>query len=621
MNKSILARINLLLSFFLLISACAKISAPAGGRRDKMPPVVLNSIPEQEARNFKGKRLVITFDEYVVLDNINEKFMVSPPLKKKPTISIKGKSVIVEFEEELKDSTTYTFNFMDGIKDLNEGNFLNNFQFVLSTGVVIDSLSVTGNVFNSFDLEVPENTLVLLYGELADSAVVKHLPDYLSRVEGDGFFRINNVRPGIYRLYALKDVDNSKNYNHTEEAFAFMDSFIEITPEKNFLPVVEDTTSNKESVTKGKETATNKEGITKGKSPTSNKEGETEKTDTTIVFAEHQLILFEAQMKDHYLTSSGRTAKNLMTYTLSLPPDSLPLVFSIPGTDEQAYFQEESVEKDTVMIWLTDSTLYSQSLITTIVKYPFTDTLGITDYKEDTIPMRFTTPRPVRGTKTEVPVFTIEANIKSGSLKPGQQIVLKSKTPFRQPDTTRINLYEQLDSGRIDIPYVLIKDSLSSRKYFLNANLIQGKKYFFLADSASFGNIFNESIDSTGIKFSVKEEASFSKLTLKIKNCKGDQIIQLLDKTEKLISETRIKSEGDLLFPLLEPGFYRIRAIYDLNGDGKWTTGDFTSGRQPEPVSYYPGEIEIKKGWEVEQDWDLNAQNVKDKKLRAKKKK
>ena len=103
------------------------------------------------------------------------------------------------------------------------------FQFVFSTGPVIDSLSVTGNVYNSYDLEVPEETLVIMFRELADSAVIKHLPDYISRVNQDGYFRIDNVRPGKYRLYALKDEDNSKNYNLIEEEFAFMDSIVTYT--------------------------------------------------------------------------------------------------------------------------------------------------------------------------------------------------------------------------------------------------------------------------------------------------------------------------------------------------------------------------------------------------------
>ena len=188
MFRSLITRFFLLSAIFILISDCAKVSAPTGGPKDRQPPVVVKSVPEYGARNFKGKSVVITFNKYVVLDNISEKFMVSPPMKKKPRVLIKGKSVNIEYNEELKDSTTYTFYFQDAIKDLNEGNVLDNYQFVFSTGSVVDSLSVTGNVYNSLNLEIPEKALVLLYHELADSAVTKHLPDYISRVEPERIF-------------------------------------------------------------------------------------------------------------------------------------------------------------------------------------------------------------------------------------------------------------------------------------------------------------------------------------------------------------------------------------------------------------------------------------------------
>jgi hypothetical protein len=38
--------------------------------------------------------------------------------------------------------------------------------------------------------------------------------------------------------------------------------------------------------------------------------------------------------------------------------------------------------------------------------------------------------------------------------------------------------------------------------------------------------------------------------------------------------------------------------------------------RQPEPVSYYPKELEIKSGYFLEQDWDIKVKNFKDQKLR-----
>jgi hypothetical protein len=170
------------------------------------------------------------------------------------------------------------------------------------------------------------------------------------------------------------------------------------------------------------------------------------------------------------------------------------------------------------------------------------------------------------------------------------------------------------------IPYQLVKDSLNSCKYYLKTKLAMGKKYLFIADSASFGNIYNEYSDSLGIKFSIKDPESYCKLTLDIKNYEGDRIIQLLDKSEKLVAEDYMKKDGKIVFPLLESGFYRVRVIYDLNGDKKWTTGDFATHRQPEPVSYYPAEIELKTGWELDQVWDIGVKNFKDPKLIEKKK-
>ena len=594
MYRRILTRFSLPAALIIVIVACAKIGSPSGGPRDRLPPEVINCVPDNGAINFRGNRLATTFNEYVVLDNINEKFMVSPPMKAKPRIYIKGKSVNVEFEEELKDSTTYTFYFQDAIKDLNEGNIIDDYQFVFSTGPMIDSLSVTGNVYNSFNLDAPEKTLVLMYIDQADSAVVKNLPDYISRVDQTGYFRINNVRPGRYRLYALKDLDNSKNYNFTDEEFAFMNSAIEVTPEKDFIPEVTDTLASE---------------IDSSKVP-----------EPVIDTGKYQLFLFEALKKERYLTSSSRAFKYQMIYTLSLPPDNMNFDFSIPGALDDAYFIERSRNRDTIKIWITDSTIYSQQQITTIVKYPFTDTLKTLGYKEDTIIMRFLEPRAPRGGAVRKPKFNIDANIRSGSLKPGQKIVLKSQTPFRQPDTTRIRLYEMADTNRISIPFSLIKDSLNPSRYFISSLLIPGKKYLVIADSASFGNIYNENSDSTGIIFSVRDPDSYSKLTLNISNYEDDRIIQLLNNSEKLISEAYMKEDGDLVFPLIENGFYRVRVIYDLNGDGKWTPGDFFSGRQPEPVSYYPQELDIKKGWELEQPWDIGVINVKDQKLRVLKK-
>jgi uncharacterized protein (DUF2141 family) len=577
-----------------VIFSCARQLPPSGGPRDITPPKIVKSVPSGGALNFKSKSIVITFDEFVVLDKLNEKFMISPPVSKKPDIALKGKSLKIEFLEELKDSTTYTLYFQDAIRDLNEGNPIPNFQFVFSTGNVLDSLSVTGNIFNSSNLEVTENTLITMYRQLADSAPVKLLPDYITLADINGGFRINNIKEGKYRLYALQDKNNNKKYDLSDEGFAFMDDTAEISHIKNYLPVI----------------------VAKDTAKTI---GVAIKTPVVpIINGEYKLFLFTGPKTNHYLTSSGRKTSNHLTYTLSLPVDSVNFEFSIPDATAGSYFIEKNLAGDTIDVWLTDSLLYSRQQITTLAGYPFTDSTGITKLKTDTLQMRFVTPRVSRARETRNK-FIFTSNISATSIKPGQQIIFTSSTPFRVPDTTKIRLYEPVKTGYLTIPYLFIRDSSDSRRYFMKAKLKEGSAYQFIADSAAFGNIFGDIADSTGIKFSVRTPDTYGRLKMDITGVSVPIIIQLLDSKENVLSETQIRENGLVEFPLLEKGNYRVRAIYDLNGDGKWTTGDFKLKQQPEPVSYFKSEIEIKIDWQIEEAIDLSTRNSKDQKLRAKK--
>ncbi len=592
MKRKLIALFFPLTLLLIAYSGCAKISAPSGGPKDKTPPIVLKSVPENGTVNFRGKRFEVTFNEYVALEKINDKFMVSPPMKKKPKVYLKGKSVVTEFEDILRDSTTYTFYYQDAIRDLNEANIYENFQFVFSTGPVIDSLSVTGHVYESPDLEVPEMAQVLMYKELADTAVERQIPDYIAMVNVDGYFRFDNVRAGKYRLYALVDGDNSRNYNLADEDFAFRVEPIEVTPEKSYIEVLPDT-------------ATKKLQLKKPEIPLDRK-------------SEYNIFLYKALLKNHYLTSSSRPEKYKLVYTLSLPPGEMKFDFSIPGTGSDNYFLERSRNNDTLKVWITDSILFSQAQILSLVTFPSTDTLGITGYKTDTIPLRFIAPRAPRISRAKKPVLDMESNLSYGNLKPGQRILFSSPTPLNTPDTSAIRLYEIVEKSRKKLAYEFYRDTSSASRYYMRATIVPGKRYQLIADSASFTDIYNLNSDSTGYTFAVKDPESYSKLTLNITNFEGNRIIQLLDKSERLIRQVQVKKPGKVEFPLLEVGTYRIRAINDLNGDGKWTTGDFISLRQPESVTYYPTEIELRTNQYVDQDWIMGPENLKDPKLQEK---
>ncbi len=593
MRERIVRRYWLMIMVMILAFGCAKMNTPSGGPKDKDIPVILKSVPENGAVNFTGKEIVVTFNEYVVLDKISEKFMVSPPMNKRPEILVRGKGIRIEYEDELKDSTTYTFYFQDAIRDLNEGNAINNYQFVFSTGNYIDSLSVTGNVYSGLNLDPPENTMVLLYSHPDDSSVVKQIPDYISRTESNGEFRIDNVRPGTYRLYALADADNSKNYNNRDEFFAFYPEPIQVTPGTSFLPQAKDTTSVKPSA----------DGKVQVK---------------PAVIGEYPLILFQAEKRLHYLSSSSRKQAFQINYILSLPPDTMGFEFSIPGASPDGWFIEKSRKSDTITVWLTDSTIYNRPEIETIIRFPFTDTLGITDLKDDTIQMRYIAPRAVRTKALKRIPYKVNTGI-TGQERPDKRITITAPSPFLPPDTSRIALFEMVKEQRIRQPFSLVRDTTGSSRYFMDTRLNPGKNYLLITDSSAFSSIYGEYSDSAGVRFSVLPPESYGKLILDLKGYKGSKIIQILDNQEKLVRQVHRKDTLRLEFPLLEKGKYRARTIFDIDNNGEWTTGDFDLHRQPEPVSYYPEEIEIKENWEVVNPWKLSPDNYKDSKLQIKK--
>lgn len=593
MNGIIKHKAFLTALFILIISSCAKIVPPAGGPKDTAPPQVVKSLPPPGTLFFTGSNISVTFNEYIVFDKLNEKFMISPPMTVKPEITLKGKTMRIEFREKLRDSSTYTLYFQDAIRDLNEGNPLVNYQYVFSTGAYLDSLSVTGNVLLAENLNPEKNVLVMLHKELADSAPRRMIPDYITLAGEDGYFRINNVGAGRYRLYSLIDNNNNKRYDLQDEAFAFYGEVIDVDPDSDYI------TPQSDSLMKAEKADTSK--------PERVEEGR------------YRLFLFTAPMKKYYLTSSSRNMPYQLVYTLSRRPDTLGFEFIAGG--EKGFLTERSTGGDTLTIWLTDSLLWKKQELTTLIKYPFTDSTGKIVYRTDTIPMRYFAAKPVRGGREPKNSYKVSVNLTGGTLKPGQTIFFDSQLPFRLPDTSKIKLYMVEKEKKTDVPYNLVSDTASLHRYFLRAALREEMKYLLITDRGAFLSIYGDMSDSAGYAFTVRPSTSYGHLTMDIRNGEGKMIVQLLDNTERLIAEKKTEKDGPVLFPMLERGRYRVKVIYDLDGDGRWSTGDYDLGRQPEPVSYYPDEIEVKTDWEINQEWDVTKRFEKSRNLMEGKKK
>ena len=140
------------------------------------------------------------------------------------------------FKDSLKPNTTYSINFGNAIKDINEGNVLKSFTYIFSTGSTIDSLKITGNVVLAETGKVDSTMIALLYRNADDSAVLKRKPDYIARINSEGNFEFNNLPVASFKIYALKDGDGSKTYNAKTEIFAFINKAI--NTDGNIPPVI-----------------------------------------------------------------------------------------------------------------------------------------------------------------------------------------------------------------------------------------------------------------------------------------------------------------------------------------------------------------------------------------------
>ena len=212
----------------ILFFSCAQPLNPAGGPKDIKPPRAIKYIPDSAAKNFSAKNIVIVFDEYIQLNDIQKQLVISPPMSIQPEVKAKGKILLVELKDSLRKNTTYTFNFGNSIRDFTEANAKEDFQYVFSTGSYIDSLKLSGTVKNAFDLKTDKGILVMLYDTYEDSVPCKKLPSYFTKTKGDGSYKINNIRPGTYKAFSLKDVNNNYLYDVPAENIAFSDSLIKI---------------------------------------------------------------------------------------------------------------------------------------------------------------------------------------------------------------------------------------------------------------------------------------------------------------------------------------------------------------------------------------------------------
>ncbi len=528
----------------LFLASCASKLSPTGGPKDEQPPVSTGSIPPDYSVHFKSKTITINFNEFIQLKEVQRQLIVSPLIDPFPEITVKRKSLKIRLPDTLKANTTYTMNFGEAIADIHEGNVARNFQYVFSTGSILDSLEVKGTVFRSENLKTEKDILVMLYGDSIsnDSLPYQSLPSYFARTDSAGRFKIRNISPGVYKIFALKDGDNNYRFNRQDEAVAF-----------RFNPV---------------------------EAPDSN---------------ETELRMFvETPPFSVKKITQAYTGKIILAFSAPAPDLRLQ---PLNGDPHQPPWDilEQSELRDSCILWVSDTLIDSLNFIVFRGMDPV-----------DTI--HFKIPAPLKkatGSKAmKERRLQVVSNLSGGQLPPGQSFTLRFGFPVEDHDLSKIRLLE--DSVLVRDPEYLFETSLKlSLK--LNIPLKQGKRYDLYIPPGTLKAFNGYENDTVRISFRQMDETLFGSLTVQFTapDIGFDYVLQLVDAEDRSVRKAIIKPRSKTEFSFLEPGSYRLKVIYDGNANKRWDTGKYREKLQPERVFYFRDPVTIRANWDMETEWTL----------------
>ena len=600
-----------LLAFIIIVviglaaGGCANMGSPDGGWYDDTPPRIIGTYPDYRGTNVEARKISIQFDEYVTLEDASSKVVISPPQIESPEIKSSGKKIVVEIKDSLKPNTTYTIDFSDAIEDNNEGNPLGNYTFSFSTGEEIDTLEVSGTVLEADNLEPIKGMLVGLYEDMSDTVFTKRPPDRVSRTDSRGRFIIRGVAPRPYKVYALQDADGDYIYTQKSEMVAWSDETINPT----CRPDIRQDTLWRDSL----------------------------HIDSIMLvgythFYPDDIVLRASavEQRDRYLIKTERQEENKLRFYFSYGDSVIPELKGLNFDSSDAFIIEPSDKNDTIVYWIKDSLLINNDSLIVEVKYNMTDTLGMLAEQTDTLEMipKMSYERRKKLEEKDLEEWQKEEEKKKkkglpydsvrkkkamnvevyprSSLDPDKNIVLTMPTPLAVCDTQAIHLYSKIDTlwYRSKIKAEPVEGHI--RQIRLRGEWRPGIEYSLEIDSAAFIDIYGKASDKIKNGFKVKKEEEYSTLMVNISGLKGEgeAYVELLNSSDDAVKISKVE-EGTAEFFYLSAGKFYMRLFIDLNGNGKWDTGDYSQQLQPEETFYYDKDIELKAKWDVTLSWDI----------------
>ncbi|MBP3455865.1 MAG: Ig-like domain-containing protein [Alistipes sp.] len=602
----------LLLFAAALFTKCASTMTPTGGPKDTLPPVIVAMTPDNFSTEFptvNHPKIYVEFDEYVQIKDQQKEFFTSPAMKKKPTLTRRGRGVVITIKDTLRENTTYALNFGSSIQDNNEGNPLHSMRYVFSTGHQIDSMYMSGYTADSYKADSVGKTFIWFFPADSvpepaewDSTMFNHKPAVIARAENNGIFIAQNLKPIPYRVYAFEDTNNNMEYEPSVDRIGFIEGTYNPAEMPEFS-IWFDSLRHYPSA------------------------------DPQLYFR----MFTDRKFARHTLAQSERPNRHqAMLYFGAPEPEIISIDFdSIPR--RRVIVEAQSRGRDTLALWFDMPGEELPDTIKGSITYMKHD--SINNLVETTDMLRLAW-RKVETKEEEKERERLEKE-REKALKAGEEWVEPQKpNPFayKLSSSGEINPLKHLDMT-LDYPLVefdtlsvtltskqqqsedtprkravrLLRDTLDSRKWRIESDWTVGDEYALTIPSGAMRNVAGESNDSIVGQYTVADPDKYATVKINVRSSKPQMryILQLTNSSGAVQQELRDAVAGTYEFKYVTVGDVMVRVVEDANGNGEWDTGDMVLMRQPERTEIYKnsnGEelFTTKANWEFELDIDMD---------------
>lgn len=588
---------------------CASVGSPSGGPIDTLPPTVLGMMPELFTTEFKDDKIYITFNEYVKLKDQQKELYTSPAMRKKPTLTLRGKSIVVDLvRDSLDENTTYAIEFGASVADNNEGNPLHGLRYVFSTGKSIDSMMMSGYTENSQKGDSLGNSFIYFFEvdsiekpDSYDSTMFKYKPSKIARSQKNGIFIAQNLKPVDYRVYAFWDSNDNQTYEPSIDKVGFLDETYNPARMPAFA-IWYDSLRRYPSA------------------------------DPQLYFRMFQDVSFARQSLNEYKRTDCQRIE--LQFTAAHPDIRELKIDGVP--DDKIIIEPITRGRDTLALWLN---VAKESLPDTLhahLTYMKHDSVRVLrEQKEDLkLVWRLIETREqerererlerdkkkaeAEGREWIEPYtpskFVFEKLQKTVEVNPEEDFTLELGTPPSRFDSTAFTLMSWSEKrDTVSEKLTFIPDSVSPRKWRIRSNWDPKRQYRLHIPTDALADITGEGNDSLDVNITVSDIDKYATLVLNVmpREAGDEYIIQITDAVGKLQREVRNVGAGKHTLHYVPVGDMKMRIIEDKNRNGLWDGGNMVERRQSERAEFYKNSDEeelftTKTGWEFEFTLDIN---------------